>query len=132
MAPVCSWHIALVPVVALNLGACATTPQAEAPHASAIADRWPTWAGGEPQDVPARTAPPPNPSVYANSAPRNEQLLTGDQQAGAAADLDRLRNRVSDQVKAAKAFDDDNTAAALSDVTRGELAADHEPELGPN
>jgi hypothetical protein len=132
MARVCSWHIAPVLVAALSLNACATTPQAGGLSAAAIADRWPTWAGGEPQDTPARTAPVPYPNLYAGQTPRNQQLLTSDQQAGAAADLDRLRNRVSDQVKAAKAFDDDNTATALSDVTRGEVAADHDPDLGPN
>jgi hypothetical protein len=51
-------------------------------------------------------------------------MLSTEQQTSAAADLNVLRNRVSDQMKAGQAFDEKNTAAALSEVTRGKLAAD--------
>jgi len=109
------------------IGGCASTTQRDAsaaPRAQVIADHWPTWAGGEPSDTPARPVqPPPYPNVFDGPPPRNLPMLNAEQQTKAVADLDRMRNHVSDQIRAAKAFDDKNTATALSDATKGQLAA---------
>jgi hypothetical protein len=125
------WQAALL-VVTTGLCGCASTAQIGAPqadadhvgHAHLVADRWPTWAGGEPSGAPARPPNTPYPNVFENPPARSLETLSAEDQSHAAADLDTLRGRVSNQIKAAAAFDDKNTAAALSEVTRGKLAAD--------
>src|SRR5262245_47404565 len=96
------------------LGGCASTSQVDSgsTHTSQfITDRWPTWAGGEPADTPARAANTPYPNVFDEPPARRSPAMTAEQQTQAATDLNRMRNRVSDQIRAAKAFDDENTAA---------------------
>jgi hypothetical protein len=108
------------------LGGCASTPQIDSTttHASQfVTDKWPTWAGGEPADTPARSASTPYPNVFEHPA-RRSSAMTVEQQTQAASDLNRMRSRVSDQIRAAKAFDDENTAAALSDATKGQVAGE--------
>lgn len=135
------WQAALL-VVTTGLCGCASTAQVGAPQiggaqvsapqadsddvgrAHLVADRWPTWAGGEPSGAPARAPNTPYPNVFEKAPSRSLETLSADQQTHAAADLDTLRGRVSNQIKAAAAFDDKNTAAALSEVTKGKLAAD--------
>ena len=105
---------------------CASTAQ-DSPRAQSarwLAETWPGWAGGEPVDAPARTSNTAYPNVYDNPPTRPLRALSVEQQRTSASDLDALRSHVSDQVKAAQAFDDKNTATALSDVTRGKVAAD--------
>jgi hypothetical protein len=45
--------------------------------------------------------------------------LTNEQQKQTAADLNSLHNLVDARVKAAQAHDEENTAAAVSDTTKG-------------
>jgi len=49
-------------------------------------------------------------------------MLSSEQQTKAVADLDASRRRVSDKVKAAKAFDDKPTPKALTSATKGQVA----------
>jgi hypothetical protein len=110
---------------AIGMTGCASTTQVDSGHTGTtqlIADKWPTWAGGEPADTPARATHSAYPNVFDSPPPRSMPTLSAEQQAKAAAELDGLRKRVSDQVKAAKAFDEHNTAAALSNVTKGQVA----------
>jgi len=112
---------------------CASTSQVDAtrvPATQFVAGQWPTWAGGEPTDTPARSTNSQYPNVLETPPSRPLEVLSADQQTSAAADLNTLRSRVSDQVKAAAAFEEKNTATALSDVTRGKLAAD--TSVAPN
>jgi hypothetical protein len=109
------------------LGGCASTPQIESGTTRAsqfITDKWPTWAGGEPADTPARAANTPYPNVFGEPPTWRSPAMTAEQQTQAATDLNRMRNRVSDQIRAAKSFDDENTAAALSDATKGQVAGE--------
>jgi hypothetical protein len=115
-----SWGTAVLLFAAIGMTGCAST-QVESSH---VADKWPTWAGGEPADTPARPAHSVYPNVFDSPPPRSMPTLSAEQQNKAAADLDSLRKRVSDQVKAAKAFDERNTATALSNVTKGQVAGD--------
>jgi hypothetical protein len=123
-----SWQaIALLVFMTSGIFGCAsTTPIASSRSATTqfVADQWPAWAGGEAPDTPARTTNAQYPNVLETPPTRPLQMLSTEQQTSAAADLNVLRNRVSDQMKAAQAFDEKNTAAALSEVTRGKLAAD--------
>jgi hypothetical protein len=107
-------------------GCASATPTASSRSATTqfVADQWPAWAGGEAPDTPARATNPLYPNVLETPPRRPLQMLSTEQQTSAAADLNVLRIRVSDQMKAAQAFDEKNTAAALSEVTRGKLAAD--------
>jgi hypothetical protein len=112
---------------AIGMSGCASTAQVESSHTGTtqtIADKWPAWAGGEPANTPARPAHSAYPNVFDSPPPRTMPTLSAEQQNKAAADLDSLRKRVSDQVKAAKAFDERNTATALSNVTKGQVAGD--------
>jgi hypothetical protein len=114
---------------------CASTAQVESNRARTtqfVADQWPTWAGGEPADAPARGADSQYPNVLESPSPRPSPALSLDQQTDAAADLNALRSRVSDQVKAAQAFDDKNTATALSEMTKGQLAVEDRAGAAPN
>jgi hypothetical protein len=129
-----SWQATtLLLVMTPGILGCAATSQVDATRVSAthlVASQWPTWAGGEPTDTPA---PPTNsqyPNVLETPPSRPLPMLSADQQTSAAADLNTLRSRVSDQVKAAAAFDEKNTATALSEVTKGKLAAD--TSVAPN
>ena len=122
-----SWETAVLLFAAIGMTGCASTTQVESGHTGttqSIADKWPTWAGGEPADTPARPARSAYPNVFDSPPPRSMPTLSAEQQNKAAADLDSLRKRVSDQVKAAKAFDERNTAAALSNVTKGQVAGE--------
>jgi len=122
-----SWGTAVLLFAAISMTGCASTTQVETSHTGTtqlIADKWPTWAGGEPVDTPARPTHSAYPNVFDSPPPRSTPTLSAEQQNKAAADLDSLRKRVSDQVKAAKAFDERNTAAALSNVTKGQVAGD--------
>jgi hypothetical protein len=109
------------------LGGCASTPQVDTGNTRMsrfITDKWPTWAGGEPADTPARPASTPYPNVFDEPTARRSPAMSVEQQTQAATDLNRVRNRVFDQIRAAKAFDDENTAAALTDATKGQVAGD--------
>ncbi|MBO0755211.1 MAG: hypothetical protein J2P54_05090 [Bradyrhizobiaceae bacterium] len=108
-----------------SLFGCAST-QVDSAHGGVgqiVGERWPTWAGGEPSDTPLPRAPTLYPNVNDMPPSRPLQTLSSEQQRKAVADLDASRRRVSDQMKAAKAFDQKLTAKELANATKGQLAA---------
>jgi hypothetical protein len=108
-----------------GLFGCAST-QVDSAHASVgqfVGERWPTWAGGEPSDAPPPPAATSYPNVYDMPPSRLLKTLSSEQQTKAVADLDASRKRVSNQVKAAKAFDEKLTAKAPANGTKGQVVA---------
>jgi hypothetical protein len=109
-------------VSALALAACAsTTPvgEGQARLSQPIVSQVPAWAGGEPTGTPTTAPSPTYPNVFDTRPTRQSQTLTNEQQKQTAADLNSLHNLVDARVKAAQAHDEENTAAAVSDTTKG-------------
>jgi hypothetical protein len=107
-----------------GLFGCAST-QVDPAHGGAgqfVGERWPAWAGGEASDTPPPSVAIRYPNVYDMPPSRPLQTLSSDQQAKSVADLDASRKRVSDKVKAVKAFDEKLTAKALANATKGQVA----------
>jgi len=68
---------------------------------SSVSTGVPTWAGGLPQDAPARAAAPPVfPDVYDVPPPRATRPMTAEEQAKLQAELTALRRRVNAQADA--------------------------------
>lgn len=110
--------------VTSGLFGCAST-QIDSAHVGVgqfIGERWPTWAGGEASDTPAPTVAPPYPNVNDMPPSRPLQTLSSEEQTKAAAVLDVSRRHVSEKVKAAKALDEQLTAKALANATKGQVA----------
>ena len=102
-------------ISAALLGACASSFEANQDRAANIVTgSLPTWAGGEPANVPARpTTPPAYPAINAPIPPRATPALTPEEQSKAVADLIAARNRAAAQGKAA--HQDEDIAVALPD-----------------
>ena len=95
-------------VSAVLLGACAGSFEASQDRtANIVTSSLPTWAGGEPTNMPARSATPPAyAAVNAPVPPRAEPALTPEEQTKAVADLVAARNRAAAQGKAAHQDED--------------------------
>jgi hypothetical protein len=87
---------------------------------SMIADNLPTAAGGLPAGTPARaTAPPAYPPVHDRPAPRNETILSEQEQKWLEGDLARERDRAAaEAAAAAAAAAAEEAAAAANKLTR--------------
>jgi hypothetical protein len=122
--------IALALSTAVLLGGCATS-QIEADQdrtSSIIVGGLPKWAGGEPANVPPRSATQPAyPAINAPVAPRESQALTTDEQNKAIADLVAARTRTLAQAKAAHQDEDIASDEGLA-LARGKYAGDAPPE----
>jgi hypothetical protein len=86
-----------------------------------LATQVPTWAGGEPVGTPTTSAAVTYPNVFDQPPARRGQMLTAAEQKKATADLNALRNKVDARVKWVKAHDEENTASAVSQSTRGQV-----------
>jgi hypothetical protein len=97
-------------VSAALLGACASSFEASQDRtANIVTGSLPTWAGGEPAKIQARSATPPAyPAVNAPIPPRATPALTAEEQSKAVADLVAARNSAAAQGKAA--HQDEETA----------------------
>jgi len=84
-------------VSAALLGACASSFEASQDRtANIVTGSLPTWAGGEPANIQARSATPPAyPAVNAPIPPRATPALTPEEQSKAVADLVAARNRAT-------------------------------------
>jgi hypothetical protein len=121
----------LVPAIALS--ACAsTTPvdQASARPSQFFAAQIPSWAGGEPAGTPTAAAAPTYPNVFDQPPTRQMQVLSDEQQRKAVADLNALHGNVDARIKSARAHDDENTAAAVTESTRGQVGRVDDPNSG--
>jgi hypothetical protein len=118
--------IALV-ASAVLLGACASSFEASQDRASnLVTDSIPKWAGGEPVNMPARSATPSAyPAVNAPVAPRTEPALTSEEQSRAMADLIAARNRAVAQAKASR--QEDIAADEGLALARGKYAGEASP-----
>ena len=116
--------IALAASAAL-LGACASSFETSQDHASnLVTDSIPKWAGGEPANMPARSATPPAYlAVNATAAPRAAPALTPAEQSKAVADLIAARNHAVAQAKAAPRDEDVAADEGLA-LARGKYAGD--------
>jgi hypothetical protein len=90
-------------ISATLLGGCASSFEAGQDRAAnVVTDSLPKWAGGEPANMPARSATPPAyTAVNAPVAPRAAPALTAEEQSREVADLIAARNRAVAQAKAA-------------------------------
>jgi hypothetical protein len=121
---------ALSLVSAVALCACTSTApinQSSAPTGQFVANQIPSWAGGEPVGTPTNAAPTTYPNVYDQPPQRHSQVLTADEQRKIAADLNSSRNRVDARIKSARAHDEENTAAAVSATTKGQVGQVDDP-----
>lgn len=111
------------------LGACAGSFETSQDRASnLVTDSIPKWAGGEPANMPARSATPPAyPAVNAPVAPRPEPTLTPEEQSRAVADLVAARNRAAAQAKAAHQENEDIAADEGLALARGKYAGEASP-----
>jgi len=117
--------IALAVSTAL-LGACANI-EAGQDRTGAILGGVPTWAGGEPANVPPPPAvPAAYPAINTPVAPREAQALTTEEQQKAIADLVTARNRVQAQARAAQRNEDFASDEGLA-LARGKHAGDSTP-----
>jgi hypothetical protein len=119
--------IALV-ASAVLLGACASSFETSQDRASnLITDSIPKLAGGEPANMPARSATPPAyPAVNAPVAPRAMRALTPDEQSKAVADLIAARNRAAAQARASRQDEDVAADEGLA-LARGKYAGEASP-----
>jgi hypothetical protein len=110
------------------LGACASSFEASQDRASnLVTDSIPKWAGGEPVNMPARSATPPAyPAVNAPVAPRAEPALTSEEQSRAMADLIAARNRAVAQAKTSRQDEDIAADEGLA-LARGKYAGEASP-----
>ena len=110
------------------LGACAGSFEASQDRASnLVTDSIPKWAGGEPANVPARSATAAAyPAVNAPVAPRGTPALTPEEQSRAVADLVAARNRAVAQAKAVHQDVDIAADEGLS-LARGKYAGEASP-----
>ena len=86
-----------------------------------VANEIPAWAGGEPVGTPKAPTVAAYPNVFDETPQKHAQTLTAEEQKRAAADLNSLRGHVDARVKSAQAHDDENTASAVSDTTKGQV-----------
>ena len=107
------------------LGACAGSFEASQDRtANIVTGSLPTWAGGEPAKIQARSATPPAyPAVNAPIPPRVTPALTPEEQSKAVADLVAARNRAAAQGKAAHQDEDVAFDEGLA-LARGKYARD--------
>ena len=114
---------------AVLLGACASSFETGQDRASnLVTDSIPKWAGGEPKNMPARSAAPPAyPAVNAPVPPRGEPALTAEEQSRAVADLVAARNRAAAQAKAAHQENEDIAADEGLSLARGKYAGEASP-----
>ena len=110
------------------LGGCASSFEASQDRAANIVtDSLPTLAGGEPANMPARSATAPAyPAVNAPVAPRAAPALTAEEQSREVADLIAARNRAAAQAKAAHQDEDIASDEGLA-LARGKYAGDAAP-----
>lgn len=110
------------------LGGCASSFETSQDRAANIVtDSLPKVAGGEPANMPARTAnPPAYPAVNAPVAPRAVRALTPDEQSREVSDLIAARNRAAAQAKAAHQDEDIAEDEGLAPA-RGKYAGDAPP-----
>jgi hypothetical protein len=112
----------LAPAIALS--ACASTApveQGSARPSQFFANQIPSWAGGEPTGTPTAAAAPTYPNVFDQPPTRQTEVLSAEQQRKTVADLNALHGSVDARVKSALAHDDQNTAAAVTESTRGQV-----------
>ena len=110
------------------LGGCASSFEATHDRAAdVVTDSLPKWAGGEPANMPARSADPPAyPAVNAPVAPRVADALTADEQSREVADLIAARNRAAARAKAAQQDEDIAEDEGLA-LARGKYAGETQP-----
>jgi hypothetical protein len=115
-------------VSAALLGACASSFEASQDRtANIVTGSLPTWAGGEPANIQARSAAPPAyPAVNAPIPPRAAPALTAEEQSKAVADLVAARNRAAAQGKAAYQDEDIAFDDGLA-LARGKYVGDASP-----
>ena len=119
--------LALLSAAALcaSLCACTSTASLEQGYTrtgQSLASQIPSWAGGEPQGTPNKAAAATYPNVFEQAAPRSSApKLSEDEQKKAAADLNLLHSRVDARVKSAQAHDEENTARAITEMTKGQV-----------
>jgi hypothetical protein len=110
------------------LCACTSTaPVSQVSGGQFLANEIPAWAGGETTGTPKAPAAAAYPNVFDEPAQRHAQTLTTEQQKKAAADLNSLRSNVDAKLKSARAFDEQNTANAVTETTKGQIGQIDEP-----
>jgi hypothetical protein len=117
----------------LLFGGCAAQIEADRSHTSStIASGLPTWAGGEPANVPARpSAELTYPAINAPVTPREAKALTPEEQSKEIAGLQAARKRALASAKTphtADAFASDEGSA----LTRGKYAGNSPPSPNSN
>jgi hypothetical protein len=118
--------VIVLAVAAMLLGACASSFETSQDRASnLVTDSIPKWAGGEPANMPARSATPlAYPAINAPVAPREVRALTPEEQSRAVTDLIAARNRA---VAEAKATHQDIAADEGLALARGKYAGEVSP-----
>jgi hypothetical protein len=108
----------------LALGGCVSTASVDGSSMRTgqfFAGQVPSWAGGEPVGTPTTAAANVYPNVFDQPPARPSSTLTDAEQKAAAAELNSLRSHVNTQVKSAIVNDEENTAAAVSQTTKGQV-----------
>jgi len=113
---------ALLFLASTALCACTSTaPVSSFSGGQFVANQIPAWAGGEPAGTPTAPAAPAYPNVFDEPAQRHAQTLTSEQQKKAVADLSSVRSNVDAKLKSARANDEENTANAITETTKGQV-----------
>lgn len=101
--------------IAATLGGCAAVSQPDADRAKAshfVADRLPTWAGGEPAHLPPRPAnPPAYPRVFDAPPARQASPLNAEEQKKLTEDLGTTRDRAAARARGATSSEPERRAA---------------------
>ena len=111
-------------VLAIALSGCASTAsvdQGSARPSQFFANQIPSWAGGEPAGTPTVAPAVTYPNVFDQPPARQTQVLNNEEQRKAVADLNALHGSVDARIKSARTRDDENTAAAVAETTRGQV-----------